>query len=133
MKKLAVALAFSIALAPATAVMAQSRVEKTKLWGMNVQVALAVMKNVKDTKKCASADWKKFTAKALDMAAGMPPSEADKEQMRKAGADPTRPGEFLKFEFGVACFKDGKLGIKFPLNGKGKQIFLHSAERGWYN
>ena len=126
------ALALVIVLAP-TAALAQSRFDDTKLWGMNVQLAMAVMKNVKDTKKCSSANWKKFTAKARDMAATMPPTEADKEQMRKAGADPTRPGEFLKYEFGVACFKDGKLGIKFPLNGKGKQIYLHSAERGWYN
>jgi hypothetical protein len=67
------------------------------------------------------------------MAATMEPTAADWEKMRKAGADPSKPGEFLKYEFGVACFKDRKLGIKFPLNGKGKQVYLYSAERGWYN
>ncbi len=130
MRLLAVALLFVLGSTPA---LAQSRFVDTKLWGVNVQLAMAVMKNVKDTKKCTEADWKKFTAKAREMAATMEPTAADWEKMRKAGADPSKPGEFLKYEFGVACFKDRKLGIKFPLNGKGKQVFLYSAERGWYN
>lgn len=130
MRILALALLFVLASAPA---MAQSRFVDTKLWGVNVQLALAVMKNVKDTKKCTEADWKKFIAKAREMATTLEPTAADWEEMRKAGADPSKPGEFLRFEFGVACFKDRKLGIKFPLNGKGKQIYLYSAERGWYS
>lgn len=130
MRILAVALLLVLGSAPA---LAQSRFVDTKLWGVNVQLALAVMKNVKDTKKCTEADWKKFTAKAREMAITLEPTAADWEKMRKAGADPSKPGEFLRFEFGVACFKDRKLGIKFPLNGKGKQIYLYSAERGWYS
>ncbi|MBK1865797.1 hypothetical protein [Taklimakanibacter albus] len=59
MRLLAAALLLVLGSKPA---LAQSRFVDTKLWGMNVQLALAVMKNVKDTKKCTEADWKKFIA-----------------------------------------------------------------------
>ncbi len=90
MRILAVALLLVLGSTPA---LAQSRFVDTKLWGVNVQLAMAVMKNVKDTKKCTEADWKKFTAKAREMAVTLEPIAADWEKMRKAGADPSKPGE----------------------------------------
>ncbi|MBK1866392.1 hypothetical protein [Taklimakanibacter albus] len=128
MKKLVVALLMT--LAPATA-MAESRFIDTKYWGLNIRLGIAVMNNVTE-EKCNRADWDKFLGKARQMASTMKPTKATMEKMRKDGLDPTKPGAFLSFEFGVACFKDGALGIKFPLNGKAKHVYLHRAGRGWY-
>jgi hypothetical protein len=55
MRILAVALLLVVGSTPA---LAQSRFVDTKLWGVNVQLALTVVKNVKDTKKCTEAVWR---------------------------------------------------------------------------
>jgi hypothetical protein len=122
-------LALLLALLPATAV-AKPPTETTKLWNLNVRIVTDVLNNG-NTRECSDAEWGKLSEKAREISTDLKLSESDVALMRKTGYDPTKPGEFLEMSFGVACFRSGTLGIRFPASGRTKQLYLHKEERGW--
>ena len=122
-------LALLLALLPAIA-MAKPPTETTKLWSLNVRIVTDVLTNG-NTRDCSDAESEKLNEKAQEISTGLKPSQSEIAKMQKNGYDPTKPGQFLEMSFGVACFRNGTLGIRFPASGKAKQMYLHKEERGW--
>jgi hypothetical protein len=122
-------LALLLAFLPAIA-MAKPPTETTELWSLNVRVVTDVLSNG-NTRECSDAESAKLTEKAQEVSTGLKPSQSEVVKMQKNGYDPTKPGQFLEMSFGVACFRNGTLGIIFPASGKAKQLYLHKEKRGW--
>ena len=110
---------------------AQSNTQKMQAWDMNVHVVTHVMK-LKDTVRCSAAQRKLVDGKAREISLRRKPGNAELEALRKQGYDARKKGEFLRYEYAIACFKDGMLGVKYPPSGKAAETHFHRPDRGWY-
>jgi hypothetical protein len=111
---------------------ADARTQVAKIWGWNIHIVMSSMA-IENSVKCNNAQWRTLGDKAREITEANKPSEADNAKMKKLGMDPSKPGQYLKYNFAGVCFNDGSLGIRFPGSGEAKEVYMYREKVGWYS